>query len=210
MRWGAFLCLPLMAGNAMADPLAEALERFQALNSYQATVRSLAAGDTRQVIRYFYRKPGWVRMEFVQPHPGALLVYDPGKRRVRLWPFGLERALVLSLDPDNPLIRGPHGHRVDRSDVGALLENLLALRARGSARDLGRGAVFERPAVAIEVAGAAGLSVAGVHRYQVWLAEDSLFPLRVKSFAVNGNWIETVDLLDVLTGVRFPGDFFTP
>lgn len=210
MRWGAFVLLSLLIGNAMADPLAEAVAHFQALNSYQATVHSADADDERQVIRYFYRKPGWIRMEFVQPHRGAVLIYDPDKRRVRLWPFGLQSPLVLSLDTDNPLIRGPRGHRVDRSDVGALLDNLLALRARGNSLALGTDLIFAQPTVGIDIVGAAGVSVAGVHRYQVWLAQDSLFPLRVKSFAVNGNLIETVDMRDVLTGVQFPAGFFTP
>ncbi|CAD5379135.1 conserved hypothetical protein [Pseudomonas sp. OF001] len=194
----------------MADPLSDAVDRFREVSTYQVTVRSVAADGERQVIRYFYRKPGWVRMEFVQPHSGAVLIYDPDARKVRLWPFGLKHTLVLTLDSDNPLVRSARGHRVDRSDVGALLENLLTLRARGQAVALGEAVVAGRPTVGVDIIGAAGVTVAGVHRYQVWLAQDTLFPLRVKSFEVGGILIETVDMTDVATGMRFDERFFTP
>ena len=38
----------------------------------------------------------------------------------------------LDLAPDNGLLRGPRGRRVDRSDLGVLLADILALRAHGS------------------------------------------------------------------------------
>ncbi|MGH8352602.1 MAG: LolA family protein [Pseudomonas sp.] len=194
----------------MADPLAEAMIRFRALNTYQVTLRSVAADGERQVIRYYYRKPGWVRMEFVQPHGGAVLIYDPDTRRVRLWPLGLKHTLALTFAPNNPLVRGSRGHRADRSDVGALLENLLALRARGNASPLGEADLAARPTVGFDIVGAAGVTVAGVHRYQVWLAQDTLFPLRVKSFEASGYPIETVDMTEVETDVHFSEGFFTP
>jgi outer membrane lipoprotein-sorting protein len=58
--------------GVMADPLSDAVDRFREVSTYQVTVRSVAADGERQVIRYFYRKPGWVRMEFVQPHRAPL------------------------------------------------------------------------------------------------------------------------------------------
>ena len=209
MRWRVLL-LALLIGDAMADPLAEAVIRFQELSTYQATVRSVAADGEWQVIRYFFRKPGWVRMEVAEPHKDAVLIYDPQARRIRLWPFGLKNPLVLPLAPDNPLVRGARGHRVDRSDVGALLDKLVALRARGNLVALGDAVVSGHPAVGIEIAGADAISVAGVHRFQVWLAQDSLFPLRVKSFDTEDKLLETVDLTDVAIGVRFSANFFTP
>lgn len=209
MRWGLLLALALTA-DAMADPLSEAETRFRALSSYQVTLRSTAADGERQVMRYFYRKQGWVRMDFVQPHRGMVLVYDPDARQARLWPFGLGHWPTLRLAPDNPLLRGRHGHRVDRSDVGALLANLQALRARGRLSELGDAELAARPAAGFEVVGDAGVQVAGVHRYLVWLARGSLFPIKVESFGPDDMLIETVDLDDIETDVAFPERFFAP
>ncbi|MFB8829419.1 hypothetical protein ACE0DR_08610 [Azotobacter sp. CWF10] len=138
MAW-FMLLLALLGTPASSDPLAEAQERFRALSSYRVTVRLSAEGSEQHVLRYFYRKPGWIRIEFIRPHPGLVLIYNPDTRRVRVWPFGLNHLPRLNLAPDNPLVRGPHGIRVDQSDVGVLLESLRERQARGSLASLGRG-----------------------------------------------------------------------
>lgn len=204
------LALALLSLEVMADPLDDAQARFAALHTYQVTVQSAAAADDRQVIRYFYRKPGWVRMEFIQPYRGMVLIYDPGTNRVRLWPFGVNHLPSLSLAPDHPLLRGAHDHRIDRSDVGALLANLRDLREHGSLTLLGDAEVAGRAATGLDIIGHADSAVTGVHRYRVWLTRDTLFPLRVESFDLDGNLIETVDMADAEVDVRFPERLFTP
>lgn len=204
------LALTPLGLEAMADPLDDAQARFAALHTYQVTVQSTAAAGDRQVIRYFYRKPGWVRMEFIQPHHGMVLIYDPGMSRVRLWPFGVNHVPSLGFAPDHPLLRGARGHRIDRSDVGALLANLRALRDRGSLTLLGEAEVAGQGAVGLDIVGRADGAVAGVHRYRVWLARDTWFPLRVESFGVGANPLETVDMEDAEIDIRFPDRLFTP
>lgn len=210
MPWGilTFIFMVAFGGNAMADPLDDAAARFRSLNTYQLTLRATAADGERQVIRYFYRKPGWVRMEFVQPHSGMVLIYDPVMRKVRLWPFGLNHAPALRLGADNPLLRSRSGQRIDRSDIGALLANLQELRNRGSMTRLGESEIAARPAAGFGIIGGGADTVAGVHRYRVWLARDSLMPLKVESFGVTGDMIETVDMTDIEIDVHFDERFF--
>ena len=218
-RWPA-LALPLLLFllSAMADPVTDPLTdplgtaeaRFDALHSYQVTLRSTDAAGTREVIRYFFRKPGWVRMEFEQPHRGAVLVYSPDTRRVRLWPFGLGLWPWLDLAPDNPLLRSPRGHRVDRSDVGVLLADMRRLGARGSIVPLGDAQLAGQAASDLAITGPAGGPADAVQRYRVWLAQDSGFPLRVDSFAADGGLIESVDMSDARIDPPLPERFFTP
>lgn len=210
MRWWLLTATLLMTSLAMADPLTDAAARFEALQSYQVTLRSADASGDQQVIRYFYRRPGWVRMDFVNPHPGAVLIYSPDTQRVRLWPFGLHRWPTLDLSPDDWLLRGTRGRRVDRSDVGVLLADVLALRAHGSTIPLGHAQVSGRAATELEVVGTADSPVSHVRRFRIWLSDDTLLPLRVDSFAANESLIETVDMSDAQANVRFPDRFFTP
>ena len=108
-----------------------------------------------------------------------------------------------------PLVLSPRGHRIDRSDVGALLENMRALLGRGTLVSLGdaqiAATICRRP---------------GDHRRQrggcsrrtslsCGLSHDTFFPLRVQSYAVSGTLIETVDMADAEIDVRFPEHFFT-
>lgn len=209
MRWW-LLTAALLTSFAMADPLTDAAARFEALQSYQVTLRSADASGDQQVIRYFYRKPGWVRMDFVKPHRGAVLIYSPDTQRVRLWPFGLHRWLMLDLSPDDGLLRGPRGRRVDRSDFGVLLADVLALRAHGRTTPLSHTHVSGQAATELEVIGTADSPVSHVRRFRIWLADDTLLPLRVESFAADESLIETVDMGDIQANVRFPERFFTP
>lgn len=198
------------ASGAALDPVAAARQQFEQLDSYRVTLRSSAAQRPAQIIRYAYRKPGFVRMEFIAPHPGALLIYSPHSGQVRLWPFGQRAFAALTLAPDHPLIRGPYGRSVDRSDVGALLRNVQALQAGGATELRGEETVGRWNARQVVVTGAPGKAVDGVHRFQLWLAEGSLFPVKVASFGLDDEALETVLMDDVEVDVPFAADFFQP
>ncbi|WP_449223610.1 hypothetical protein [Azotobacter vinelandii] len=207
---GLMLLLALLGGPGASDPLAEAQERFQVLTSYRVTVRLNAEGSEQHVLRYFYRKPGWVRIEFIRPHPGLVLIYNPASRRVRIWPFGLDHLPRLNLAPDNPLIRGPHGIRVDQSDIGVLLDSLRERQARGTLAALGSGEVAARPVAGFEIREEGLGKPSGAHHYRIWLARDSLLPLRVERFGTGGRLLESVDMADLEIDTPFPERFFSP
>ena len=180
------------AALAAVEPgtLEAALERYRSLQSYRTTLRSTHA-DGEEHLRYFYRKPGYIRMEFIRPHAGAVLVYDPNARRVKLWPFGAGHFPELNLSPENRLIRSPRGQQVDKSDIGALLANVRTLQEHGSLRET-EEQLEQRPVRKLDVSGNADYTVAGVHRYEVCLAPDTLFPLKVISLDTRDAVLETV------------------
>lgn len=176
-------------------PLADAIEHYRTVESYRVTLRAIRV-DGEDQIRYYYRKPGFVRMEFIRPHAGAVLVYSPLTRRVRVWPFGAGRFPELNLSPSNPLIRSPGGQSVDKSDVGTLFENAGALLAQGQL-DMDEARLDDRTALHLTVSGAPGQVIAGVHRYELWLDTTTWFPLKVISRDQADAVIETV-VMDAL------------
>lgn len=209
MLW-ALLAASTLGAAGGPDLLADAITRFQALESYRVTLRSEVPAHTPQVIRYSYRRPGWIRMDFDTPHHGAVLIYDPDTQQVRLWPFGLQHFPRLTLAPGNPLIRDPHGHTVARSHAGALLENVRRLRQGGSL-ELGAEQRLGRwQALPLTVTGAGTETVGKAHRFQLWLEREHLFPLKVVSYGTDGSLRETVWLDDVEFDVALPGDWFQP
>lgn len=193
----AALALAALAASRPA-PLADAVEHYRTVESYRVTLHTVRP-DGEEHLRYYYRKPGFVRIEFVRPHAGAVLVYSPLTRRVRLWPFGVGRFPELDLSPRNPLVRGVGGQTVDRSDVGALLEHVGALLEAGHAEAPDETSVDARPALRLVVSGAPGQTIAGVHQYELWLDPATRFPLRVISRDPAGAVIETVtfDALEI-------------
>ncbi|KVF14292.1 LolA family protein [Burkholderia cepacia] len=207
----ALLAASLIGASMTADPVTVAQANFDHVRSYRATIRSSARSGEHTEFRYAYLKPGFVRMDFVSPHHGAVLAYDPGDGKVRLRPFGAHAPPALTLSPSNPLVRDRSGHRVDRSDVGELLRNVHALQEGGSTVTEGEEAVGGRTALRVSVTGAPAHAVDGVHRYRLWLDTEDGFPLKVVSFADDGDVpLETVTLDDVEIDVAFPERFFAP
>lgn len=194
-----------------ADPVTIAQTHFDQVQSYRATIRSSTRSGEHAEFRYAYRKPGFVRMDFVSPHHGAVLAYDPGDGKVRLRPFGEHALPALTLSPSNPLLRDRSGHRVDRSDVGVLLRNVHALQQGGVTVTEGQETIGGHTTLRVSVTGAPAHVVDGVHRYRLWLATEDGFPLKVVSFADDdGAPLETVTLDDVEIDVAFPARFFAP
>lgn len=204
----AALLMVALAEASAIDPIDAAIERYRAVASYQVTLRS-SHGDESDVIRFSYKRPGFVRMDFVQPHEGAVLIYSPLTNDVRLWPFG-ERFFSLTLSPENRLVQSPTGQRVDRSDIGALLDNVKSLQRKGGTTVLGEEMVGGRKTMRLAVS-AAGDRVAGnVRQYELWLDSATLLPLKVVSRDANNEIIETVVMDDLQINVTLPDRLFDP
>lgn len=204
----AALLMVALAEASAIDPIDAAIERYRAVASYQVTLRS-SHGDESDVIRFSYKRPGFVRMDFVQPHEGAVLIYSPLTNDVRLWPFG-ERFFSFTLSPENRLVQSPTGQRVDRSDIGALLDNVKSLQRKGGTTVLGEEMVGGRKTMRLAVS-AAGDRVAGnLRQYELWLDSATLLPLKVVSRDANNEIIETVVMDDLQINVTLPDRLFDP
>ena len=203
------LMLAAALSGTSPDPLALAIERYRAIETYRVTIRSVST-DGEERMRYYYQKPGFVRMEFIRPHAGAVLIYNPSTQRVRLWPFGAGRFPELNLSPTNPLIRSSHGQRVDHSDVGALLDNVQTLRQSGSLEILDEQELAGRTVQHLSVTGANNFTAYGVHSYELWLDATSLFPVKVISRNLQDAIIETVHMEDAEIDVPLPMKLFNP
>jgi outer membrane lipoprotein-sorting protein len=205
----AGLCLMAALNSKIADPVEAAIARYRTIRSYEVTVRSSSTAGS-QIIHYSYRKPGFIRMEFVEPHRGAVLIYSPDTRKARLRPFGISAFPSLTLDPDNPLIQGPGGQRVDHSDVGALLDNVKALQRRGTMRIIGRQELFGFQTLHVMVSGEPGATAANVARYELWFDTSNCMPVKVESRDARDELIETVVMDDFRIDIDFPERFFDP
>jgi hypothetical protein len=152
----SFLFLMLVLAATPTDPLDVAAASYQRVVSYRVTVRS-RSDSSKEILRYFFKRPGFVRMEFIEPHNGAILVYNPRKKEARLRPFGFMKPLVLTLRPDNRQIVSSGGHRIDASDFGAMLGAARRLREKGKSTTQGYVFVGGRKALLVAVEGGKGM-----------------------------------------------------
>lgn len=191
------------------DPLARAIEHYRTVESYCATIHSNHT-DGDEHIRYWYKNPGFVRIEFIQPHAGAVLIYNPYTKNVRLWPFGIKHFPELNMSPDNPQVQSSRGQRVDKSDVGILYDNVLSLRELGGAETLGEESIDGRTVLHLMVTGSDDVAIAGVHRFELWLDRTNQFPAKVVSRNRQNAIIETVVMEDLNINASLPMSWFNP
>jgi outer membrane lipoprotein-sorting protein len=190
------------------DLIASATENYGNVETYRVTLRSNKE-DTSEIIRYYYKKPGYVRMEFIKPHKGAVLVYNPEAKKVRLRPFGFLKPFVLTLSPDNSLLKSSNGHTVDESDIGALLEVVIKLQSHGKSDELGDVEVRGKTAVIVSVEGKGDFTVDNdIHRYHLWLDKETFLPLKVSAYDLKGELIEEVLMDDLELNVEFEESSF--
>ena len=190
-----------------ADPIQAAIDNYKDVTSYQVTIKSNSHGKT-EIIHFYYKKPGFVRMEFVAPFKGAALIYDPGSRRAKLWPFGYGSFPSLSLSPDSSILTSSSGQRVDRSDVGMLYLNVKTLQQHGMTEVIGVEKYDDSEAVHIAVSSRDGFNIGGVARYQLWLERMSGFPLKVISYDMDGRQLEVVVMEELIIEPRLSDGFF--
>jgi len=195
------------ASGAALDPIERAIQNYAQVNTYTVIIRSVKQNKEEE-LRYYFKRPGFVRMEFIKPHAGAVLVFSPLTQRVRLWPFGESHFPEFNLAPSNPLILSSSGQRVDQSDVGALFENVRALGKVGKAEVLDTSAVMN--ASHIVVTGFEKHTVGRVHRFDVWLDASHQFPIKVISHDLNGEILETVTMDSLQLNEPLPESLFQP
>ena len=196
--------------STKTDPILLSLQHFEQIQSYQVRVRSVSSQDETKVIRYSYRKPGYVRMDFTQPHSGAVLIYNPVDGKVKLWPFGVGTFPVLNLSPTDSLIQDGNGHRVDQTDFGFLLKNIRSLQHEGTTTTIGEEIIMGKSTLHVSVVGPAGKTVDAVHQFDIWLDKQSGFPTKVVSYALQGKMLETVLMEAMVINKHFPPKFFAP
>lgn len=189
------------------DLIDTAIKTYESVESYQVTLRTSNNSATEE-IKYYFKKPGSVRMEFIKPHKGAVLVYNPLIKEAKLMPFGFLRFFVLTLSPGNRLIKSSRGHEVDESDIGALLKMVKRLQSHGKTTKLKDETVGKRQTVLIRVEGKGDFNVDDIHMYLLWLDKKTLMPLKVSGYNTQGKLIEEVLMDDLQINVEFPEDFF--
>jgi outer membrane lipoprotein-sorting protein len=203
------LCLSwlFISGNSKIKIIQHSLEKFKSIQSYSATLHSFSGNET-EIIQYAYKKPGFIRMDFIQPHNGAALVYNPKTNEATVRPFGIFKPFVLTLKPQNSLIKSAKGHTVDHSDIGSLLQNVHMLCQKGTTALLGEEWTNGRDCFVIKITGNKKETVDKINRYELWMDKKIFLPVKIRSFDAENNLLENVLINDLKVNVQFPRLFF--
>ncbi len=101
---------------------------YAAVNDYRTNleVREYAPDGAveEKKLRYTYRKPGLIRLDFEQPHEGMVIVYPDRDGKVAVRPVNWLPFVILHKEPGDPQAQVSPGQRIDQTDLGLLIKNI--------------------------------------------------------------------------------------
>lgn len=183
------------------------VETFDSLVNYTAEITTIEK-DSKTKMYYFYQKPGYTKMVFIEPHEGATLSYNPNSGKVVLRPFKNFRSISMSLSPENSLIQSPRGHSVDKSDIGCFLRTMTKIYKNGKAKIVSGTEELPGKKIIFEVTGNNDFSIDKINKYKVEFNSGLYFPTEVKAYSSDGELIEHMKLADVKIDQNFASDTF--
>lgn len=197
--------MPLVNMINPDNPVAIALRNYRSITTYKVTLRSKSHSCIEE-IRYYY-KSGHIRMEFIKPLSGVVLIYNPVKKEVSLKPFKFTD-YVVTLSPDNNMILSSAGHRVDESDIGSFLGIVAKLQTNGKTFITGYESLSGRQTLFVRVTGNGDFTVRGIHRHDLWLDKMTYLPLKIVSYDIHEGVTEEVLMDDLEIDLDLPDSLF--
>ncbi|MBI5602041.1 MAG: hypothetical protein HY879_01655 [Deltaproteobacteria bacterium] len=155
---------------------------------------------------YTFKKPNRIRLDFESPYSGLILVYPDEKGKVVVQPPGLTRFIRLHLAPDNTLLVGPSGQRINQTDLGLLIQHIIRslTNLRRSLADIAE----KNGEVRIRVSADNPFRRGVVTLYQFFINKDLWLPARVEESTPAGQLQRIVTFENLRLNIGIPDGFF--
>ena len=214
----ASMAVPAGAESALSaasrDEIETLLKRMEAafdqVNDYQTEVEILLFKEDgsfkTEKSLYTFKKPKWVRLDFISPHPGMMLVYPDPDGKVLMKPQGVLSVLTFHLALDDPLLGNPSGQRLDQTDLGVLIKNI-----RHSVTDQRRGPVSlseDKAAIRIQVLADDHFRAGVETKYQFLISKELWLPVEVSEATTQGVQEGKIIFHNLRTNINVPDDLF--
>lgn len=212
-------CASLRAGSDGAVLQTDALEsilrrmktRLETVEDYRCLYSSFAVKGTKRedtVLRYFYKKPGWIRAEIVEgKNQGTILLVREG--RVRVKPPGIVSLLVFHYPAYHPRVTDIRGNRLDETCweyfVDEHIRNLGLMKLLSLRRDTLDG----REVLVVETLSADPVRTRGITREILWVRAADDILLRFEMVDASGRLIQMSRFTDIVINPGLPDTLFT-
>jgi len=155
---------------------------------------------------YTFKKPKWIRLDLVSPHPGMIMVYPDRNGKVLVRPRGLLSKLRFQLMLDDPLLDNPSRQRVNQTDLGTLITNI-----GHSVTDQRRGPVSlseDEHSIRIQVLADDHFREGIETRYRFLISKELWLPIEVDQSTANGVQVGRTIFRNLRTNINVPVGLF--
>ena len=203
---------PPQEGNRVRELAEKMKAAFKEIEDYSSEVEQIYFKDgmesERHRFKYFFKKPRWIRVDFLQPHSGLTVFYQRGEKKATLRPFPSLPSLQFNVSIDSSLIQTPTGQSINQTDmiffIDFLFRNLAGVPQQDDqfqdqgdpvhflfwGRDYVKG---EKP-----------------EKYHIFISRRNWFPVRIERYSPEGKPMEVSIIRNYVFNSRPADDFFAP
>jgi len=212
-------CASLRAGSDGAVPRTGALEsilrrmktRLETVEDYRCLYASFAVKGTQRedtVLRYFYKKPGWIRAEIVEGNnQGTILLVRDGQVLVK--PSGVLSLLVFHYPAYHPRVTDIRGNRLDETSWNYFVDEHIRNLGVMKLLSLRRETIDGREVLVIETSSADPARTRGIAREILWVRSEDDILLRFEMYDASGRLIQMSRFTDIVINPGLPDTLFT-
>ncbi len=198
-------------GGEEAAAIIQKMEASYArVGGYEAEVedREYQHGQIKEEtrFRYTFKKPDHIRIDMESPHPGSVLIYPDETGKVTVKPGGWAGFLKLHLAPDSMILRAGSGQRIDQTDMGLLIKNIvhsLTDRRHGEIRFSDQDS-----RVLIEVLSEDHFHAGVLTLYHFYIDRTLWLPVEIEESTPDGVLKRKVIFRGLKTSTDFPDNYF--
>ncbi len=173
----------------------QALKAWQGVKDYTCTMESynrLGDKEEKKTYRYWYLKPGYIRMKVIKGKgKGGEVFFDPTRNKVRGHKGGFFSFIVLTLEPTDKRVVSIRGVRVDQTSFGYILDQLQPYVKAGECKELNSKGIKR-----IECAASAKAYHGDIWKEKV-LLDNSLMPVLWERYGKDGTLLYRLSCTDL-------------
>jgi len=199
-------------GQSYEESLLRIQSRYQTLQNYQCTFISYACNVEKSeeiTYRYFFKKPGSVRMEVrTGSYEGAVLLYAGSNVRVKIG-HGILSWFSFSFDPANKIVCDLRGNGLHQSDWGWYIEQHVHMMPLTLSRFIGIDTIEGKRSLKYELVSKDPGQTRSIVTEQLWIDAQQDILLQYKQYDNTGKLIQSGLYQDIVFDVGMNDNLFT-
>jgi outer membrane lipoprotein-sorting protein len=204
--------LPIPVGASNLEEAQALLKRmesaYEKVKGYRVQVKGVTAendGNRTEEFIYTFKKPNHIRIDFLRPQPGTILIYPDKEGKVSVRPWGWS-FLDLHLAPDSILLANSSGQKINQTGFGLLIKNI------GRSMDGGRRGPLEildeAHDLRIRVLAEDHFRAGKITKYQFTIDKNTYLPAEVEEWTPEGVFERKITFRNLEINIHLPDSFF--
>jgi outer membrane lipoprotein-sorting protein len=197
---------------AVAQKMASA---FQSLGDYTCDVETIfyrggqhGTGYERYRFKFYFKRNKKIRVDFSEPYPGTIVIYNEGKEGATVIPFGFMPGLKFNLSLKNPMVKTPSGQRLDQTDMGYFIDFVFRSLKKIEQKDGELGEESEK--ITFSLNALDHINREKLEKYRIVISKKNWLPIGIERYKLDGTPVESMRIRNYSINTQLDDHLFHP